>query len=139
MIEIDTCVITHITAHARHAFPNECCGLLIGTQNRITHAIQSDNISAQDHRYTFEIDPAVHLHTQRRLREEGAQRHIVGVYHSHPMGQAIPSQEDAAHAWEPGLLWLVVSVDNTQKTELGVFLFDMEQRMFSSVAYHVHA
>jgi len=98
-----------IGREAARAAPNECCGLLIGRieENRavIRSALPSDNL-AQNPVNGFEVDPALLLTTQRRLR--GGPDTLLGHYHSHPRGPVGPSPTDRERAWVPGHVWLVI-------------------------------
>lgn len=112
MIAIDPPVLEAIVAAAEASYPDEACGLLVGRWSaagdcRLRRAVPSANL-APDPSAAFEIDPALRLDLQRRLR--GGGQRVVGLYHSHPDGPARPSARDLARAWEPGLLWLVASV-----------------------------
>ena len=112
MIAIDPPVLEAIVAAAEASYPNEACGLLVGRWSapghcRLRRAVPSANL-APDPSVAFEIDPALRLDLQRRLR--GGGQRVVGLYHSHPDGPTRPSARDLARAWEPGLLWLILSV-----------------------------
>ena len=106
-----------IAAHAEHAYPGECCGLLVGRGRRIvrvSRVVPSSNIAAgRDDR--FEVDPKLRFDLMRELGE-GPER-IVGHYHSHPDHPARPSPTDLACAFEPELLWLILAVSNGQAVQ----------------------
>ena len=93
-------------AHALEEAPNECCGLLIGRGLIIEESVRTHNLCASPTRY--QIDPADHVATIRRLR--GTHQSIVGAYHSHPRTAAAPSQTDRAEAFYPDFVWLIVSL-----------------------------
>jgi proteasome lid subunit RPN8/RPN11 len=104
-----------IAEAAQAAFPEECCGLLVGRPAdaqaalRITRAIATDNVVDQAIRHRrFEVDPRRHFAVLRELR--GSTEMIVGHYHSHPGGAAAPSAADRAHIYDPRLVWLIVAV-----------------------------
>ena len=98
-----------ILDEAKTALPGEVCGLLIGIVRggicTIERIERSDNLAA-DKRREFEIDPKLQFRLLRELRGSG--RDVVGVYHSHPDGEAIPSQTDAARALDTGFVWVIV-------------------------------
>lgn len=84
------------------AFPDrEICGLLFDDDTA-----QSTANVAPDPATTFEIDPAA-LFAAYRTQRNGGPR-LIGHYHSHPSGDAVPSACDAAAA-EPGSLWLILA------------------------------
>jgi len=83
----------------------EVCGLLLGTQERIEAVRPAANVAADPERH-FELDPVVLIAAHRAARAGGAR--ILGHYHSHPAGQAVPSRTDAACAAPDDSLWLIV-------------------------------
>lgn len=94
---------------AEAARPAEACGLLIGRGACVRALAVSRNLSpAAD---AFEIDAALHLRLQRQLRGTG--RAVVGVWHSHPFGPAVPSLRDLAGAWDESLAWVITGTDGT--------------------------
>lgn len=100
------------------AYPAEGCGLLLGHVRadgiEVTEAVASINL-APDPRRAFEIDPALRLRLQRRSREGGAR--VIGLYHGHPDMAASPSAADLAGAWEAGLIWMILRVEDGQMIE----------------------
>ncbi|MBX3455653.1 M67 family metallopeptidase [Ferrovibrio sp.] len=94
---------------AEAAWPEEACALLVGHNDTITEIVPAPNV-AVDKRAGFEIDPAVQFALRRRLREQPRDGLLLGHWHSHPNGRAVPSAMDAAMIYEPGLLWLISAV-----------------------------
>ena len=99
--------IARVTAHARAALPEECCGFLIGHDDRIEDAIAARNVSEQP-TIRFLIDPADHFNAIRLARGRGLD--VVGFYHSHPRSAAMPSVTDLAEATYHGYLYLIVGL-----------------------------
>lgn len=114
--------------HAVTAYPRECCGLLIGRDEagdaRVTQVVPSVNLDPAGGARAFEVDPALILSWHKRLRG-GAER-ILGHYHSHPNEPARPSPTDLERAWDPGMVWLILSVGRGKLTELGAFQYEEE-------------
>lgn len=112
VVRIPADVLAEIEAAPRAAWPEECCGLLVGRSGpdtwTITRAIPSPNVAPAPRRDRFEIDPALLLRTQRELR--GGDDIIAGHYHSHPDGMARPSRTDLSRAWQPNQIWLILAV-----------------------------
>jgi proteasome lid subunit RPN8/RPN11 len=136
VILLPPALLGRIEAAARAAYPEECCGLLIGFREsdgrvRVTQVAESKNIAPPPRRDRFEVDPAVRFATMRRLR--GSREEIVGHYHSHPDGPARPSAHDAAQAYEPELAWLIVAVAGDRSTETTAWLYDPAIAMFRSL------
>jgi proteasome lid subunit RPN8/RPN11 len=97
-------VAAAIIDHARETAPEECCGLLIGDDTRVSEAMPARNV-ADDRMRRYCIDPHDHLRAIRRARERGVQ--VVGGYHSHPSSEGIPSETDAAEAFTHFLFLII--------------------------------
>lgn len=115
MLTISRVAYNHIAAIALRRFPEECCGLLVGSKRggrtHVAHAVAAANVMPKRLRMRhFEIDPVVLFTVQRALREERHRRPremLLGYFHSHPLGVARPSGADLAGAHEPGLVTLI--------------------------------
>jgi proteasome lid subunit RPN8/RPN11 len=92
--------------HLAAAGKDEICGLLLGAEGRVGAIRPGANIAA-DPSCHFELDPAALLAAHKAARAGGPR--IVGHYHSHPGGVAVPSATDAACAAPDGSLWLIVA------------------------------
>ena len=82
------------------AYPNECCGLLIGRDvdgsrlvDRIVPMKNTFDAGEQFHRFT--IDPLAQVRAEEAAAAEGKAH--VGYYHSHPDHPAQPSEYDRTH------------------------------------------
>jgi proteasome lid subunit RPN8/RPN11 len=101
-------VLAGIVRHARRDRPRECCGLLVGRRGLVLAAVATRNIAKGRSRYR--IDDAAHIELRRILRGCSPALAIVGVYHSHPAGQARPSETDIAQAFYPGWIHLIAGL-----------------------------
>ena len=99
-------VLDAMVAHAREDAPDECCGLLVGSANRIDEAVRTRSLERSPNRY--QVDPAAHFALIRRLR--GTDRAIIGAYHSHPRSAAEPSPSDLREAYDSELVYVIVSL-----------------------------
>lgn len=99
-----------IRRHAALAYPEECCGVLVGTMSavraRVVHLLETANVAPRRRR-RYAIDPESLLFAHRQAREAGQE--VVGYYHSHPDASASPSARDLEEAW-PGVCYLIVEV-----------------------------
>jgi len=86
----------------------EKCGLLLGRGRDILQLKPATNVAA-DPFTTFEIDPRA-LFAAHRAERRGSQLALLGYYHTHPSGDAMPSATDAACAVPDGRLWLIATV-----------------------------
>lgn len=103
-------VDAQVMAEAGRAYPEECCGLLLGTPEGETRAAAplTNAEQAERRRVSYLLAPGEYRRTEQQAREHGLD--VVGVYHSHPDHPAVPSASDVAEAW-PGWLYVIVPVD----------------------------
>ncbi len=103
---------------AQAAFPEECCGLLIGRvpkgfetprrEVRVEKALPLPNgwePQALTRTTRYQIDPRLLAKTELSLSGTGLG--IVGFYHSHPSVPAWPSPFDLERAWPCYSYWIV--------------------------------
>lgn len=100
-----------IARAAEDAFPDECCGLLIGERAgevfTVTGIVAAANVAPNPAR-RFEVDPRTLLAAHKGARALGLA--VIGHYHSHPGGAAAPSRRDLARAFGEDEVWLIVPV-----------------------------
>lgn len=87
-----------IVEQCRRALPNEACGILAGRDGRVETVHPVKNIHPGLARYA--MDPAGQFHVLEEIRRAGLE--LVGIYHSHPGGPALPSSVDLDGACWPG-------------------------------------
>ena len=123
MIVFSESQLTAISNHAASTYPEECCGLIAGWDDGettwVTSIQPSPNVSTQDRRRHFEIDPQVRFDVMREL--DGSSNRIIGHYHSHPNEAAVPSERDLSMAFEPEMIWIVIGVTEDQVTEMRAY------------------
>lgn len=105
MLLIPPDLVARLVQAASDAAPQECCGILLGHQGRISSLMPCANIhpAPQTH---FEIDPQALVDAHRAERAGGPQ--VLGYYHSHPAGPARPSATDAAMASGDRRIWAII-------------------------------
>jgi [CysO sulfur-carrier protein]-S-L-cysteine hydrolase len=99
-------IIEEIIAHARREAPIEACGYLAGFADRITAIYEMKNIDGREDHFSF--DPQEQFAVHKKARRRGLK--IIGGYHSHPVTPARPSVEDIKLAYDPGSLYVIVSL-----------------------------
>ena len=101
-----------IEQHGAEAYPNECCGMLLGKEQGGRKVIEDilplPNAREDSPRNRFLILPEDFLKGEREARSRGLD--IIGFYHSHPDHFAQPSEYDRAHAW-PWYTYLILGVN----------------------------
>lgn len=100
MISLPPNAFAAIRAHGREAYPEECCGALVGTQAgdrcRVARIERMANAREGERRRRYAIDPLEYLRVERSADAQGLA--LIGFYHSHPDHPAAPSAYDRQHA-----------------------------------------
>jgi proteasome lid subunit RPN8/RPN11 len=120
--------LSSIHAHVLQSFPAEDCGLLSGTflgHDYVVDAIwPAPNILAHNPG-RFEVDPSVRIKVEKICRQRGTR--VLGHWHSHPFATAFPSETDRQSAYEPDLVWLILSCNQDGIIETKSFLSPQAQ------------
>jgi proteasome lid subunit RPN8/RPN11 len=124
-------VIDAIRRHAAEAYPDECCGALIGANGSVAEAVPLPNSTDEARRRRFLVRPQDYRAAETRARTAGAA--LVGFYHSHPDSVARPSQYDLDHAW-PNLSYAIVSVERGEPRDLRVWRLRDDRSTFDEEA-----
>lgn len=99
-----------VRREAESAYPEECCGVLVGAVDGpdilVRQAVPTSNVS-RDRASGYEIPASELVEVVSRARAAGSE--IVGYYHSHPDRRPQPSSRDRREGW-PGVSYLIVSV-----------------------------
>ncbi len=103
--EVTRAILDRLLAEAAAAFPEECCGILLGHDGVIEEVRPVANVAA-DRRREFEIDPQALIEAHRTARAGG--RSVLGYFHSQPTGLAEPSAIDRAQAAHDGSVWAII-------------------------------
>jgi [CysO sulfur-carrier protein]-S-L-cysteine hydrolase len=103
-------------AYACH--PEEACGLLAGLpRGGLRMAYPLTNAQHSPTRYT--IDPTEHFRALRHAERQGWE--LVGAFHSHPDGEASPSETDVRLAAEPDWLYVVIGMADARRPSVRAF------------------
>jgi proteasome lid subunit RPN8/RPN11 len=128
-------------AHGERAYPNECCGLLLGRfdadeRKVLVETWAVDNqwegsgefglADGETSRRRFLISPEDYRQGERHARTLGLE--VIGTYHSHPDHPAEPSEFDRGNAW-PVYSYIIVSVQQGRATDLASWVLD-DERLF---------
>jgi [CysO sulfur-carrier protein]-S-L-cysteine hydrolase len=107
--------VDELVAHAREEAPNECCGMIGGNDGDASTVYRSINAEASPLRYSLDANDQFRI--MREMEERGED--LVGIYHSHTGSAAYPSQTDVNLAAYPEAVYLIVSLQDPEKPELG--------------------
>ena len=98
MLIINKTDLKRILDHCLAGYPNEMCGILGGRDGRVEKIYCMTNVRPGP--VSYEMDPEEQFRVMKDLREAGLA--MVGMFHSHPGGQAYPSGVDVERAYWPG-------------------------------------
>lgn len=105
-ISVEKRYLQEMIAHARDAAPNECCGVLAGSNSTVLRLYRTPNGEASPLRYSI---PAKELFSiLRDIDDKGWE--LLGIYHSHVKSEAYPSATDVRLAFWPDSLYFIVSL-----------------------------
>lgn len=121
MLSLKTEAGAAIRAEGEKAYPDECCGFLLGVTDeeggrRVEDILPVANASEREERFhRFRIEPDEFLAASRAAAAAGLD--IVGFYHSHPDHPAVPSDYDLQLAL-PCCSYVIVAVGRGKAGEL---------------------
>lgn len=128
MIKINPEAWQTMVHHAQSTFPDECCGVMVGTidgdNKLVTTAIALENSykGAQEDRY--EIRPEDLLAADKNARAQGLD--LIGIFHSHPDCDAYFSKTDLENSC-PWYSFVVLSVKGGKFDHANSFLPNADQ------------
>lgn len=104
-VHVSAELVAELIAVCAAGLPNEACGIVAGRRGEIVRLFPLTNVSASPERYT--VDPEQQFATYRAMFDDGLES--VAVFHSHPATPARPSRTDIAEAYDPDVLYVIVS------------------------------
>lgn len=108
-MKISQLLLDEMIEHAQADDPDECCGLVGGTEGESLTVFRMENTAHSPLRY--EMDSQEQLQVYKKILDQGHE--VVGIYHSHTRTRAYPSQTDInlASGW-PDSVYFIVSLEN---------------------------
>ena len=128
MIRIESGPWAAMVAHARAAYPNECCGAMLGVTDgesktvRESIALENAFEGAQAARY--ELRPEDLLAADKAARDRGMD--LIGIYHSHPDCDAYFSHTDLQNSC-PWYSFVVLSIQKGEFNHANSWLPNFDQ------------
>ena len=116
-----------MVAHAEATYPNECCGVMLGSVDDVKVVRQSvalANVARESHRSRYELAPEDLIQADREARSRGMD--LIGIYHSHPDCDAYFSETDLKNSC-PWYSFVVLSVKGGRLDHANSFLPDADQ------------
>lgn len=118
-IRVPAAVAEQIRSEGEKGYPHEIVGVLLGADGDprcVARAVQVPNVSEEDHKRRYFVDPLEYARIEREADARGEA--VLGFYHTHPDHPARPSEEDrrwAVLSW-PGYSFLILSVEKGRAT-----------------------
>ncbi|MBV6683333.1 MULTISPECIES: M67 family metallopeptidase [Rossellomorea] len=100
---------SRLILEAKSSMPNEACGLLSGSGSKCTRVWPMRNTEPSP--FSFAIDEGEKERAVREMHERNEA--FIGLYHSHPNGLPVPSQDDIDHA--PDVFYFIISVGGAEE------------------------
>jgi proteasome lid subunit RPN8/RPN11 len=107
-VRIDNTRLNELVASAEGT-SEERCGFLLGHERAgrvVTTVIPAVNV-AKNPLVHFEVDPLEYLRAEKYAAKYGLE--LIGIYHSHPNGTAVPSETDRCNA-HPHFSYVILSM-----------------------------
>lgn len=114
MLTISQQLVDEMIAHARATAPEEACGLLAGRGSAVRRLYRITNDDHSPTRYF--MNPRELLRTFKDMRNEALEH--LAIYHSHTHTAAYPSATDVRLAYYPDVVYLIVSLQDQERSQL---------------------
>jgi len=127
MIRIEPEPWAAMVAHAREAYPNECCGAMLGVHRSDKHvraAMRLENAFQGAQAAHYELRPADLLAADKAARERNMD--LIGIYHSHPDCDAYFSKTDLQNSC-PWYSFVVLSIQKGEFHHANSWLPNFDQ------------
>jgi proteasome lid subunit RPN8/RPN11 len=135
-VQIPAPILHEMLSHALEARPEECCGLIIGSDDeRFRHLVRCRNemtarhnedpgLFPRDNHSAFYMSPR-DVELVAREAERSGER-VTGIYHSHVGARAYLSEMDLSYAESAGFPfpdadWIVLAVFDQSVSEVALF------------------
>jgi proteasome lid subunit RPN8/RPN11 len=121
-------------AHARETAPEECCGLIGGTETQAASLYPLRNVTL-NRESAYEAAPEELFAAQRQMRERG--EGLLAIYHSHPRAaDPSPSATDVRLAYYPSAKYLIIGLGGIKAVIKAFSISEREQR-WEQVEYEI--
>lgn len=128
MIKVEADPWRTMVEHARSTFPNECCGVMLGSiaddLKTVKQALPMENAYKGGQADRYEIRPEDLLAADRQARKDGMD--LIGIFHSHPDCDAYFSKTDLENSC-PWYSFVILSIKKGEFDHAHSFLPNAEQ------------
>ena len=114
-LRIPAAILDEMISQAKAAAPVEACGILAGSDGSVEKFYPMTN--ADGSREHFMMAPEEQFAVIKEMRKAGLE--MLAIHHSHPESPPRPSQEDIRLALTPGVIYVILSLQQTDSPEIG--------------------
>jgi len=125
-ITVNTKCYAQLLQHCQDLYPEEACGVLLGINEKsstssstsITSSIAITNIHPNK-KIAFQFDPQQWVNAVYSASRQGLE--IVGIYHSHPTSEALPSDHDYQGFIGENTLYAILSLKQKDSPQIRIY------------------
>ena len=133
-IVLSKSIARQIEAEGVAAYPNECCGILIGKEKDGRRVVErlapmKNAFVAGEQYHRFSIDPLAQIEAEKSADDAG--QVVLGYYHSHPDHPAKPSEYDRTHV-PPWSFYghIIVAIEKGRPAAMTAWYMDEDTEQF---------
>lgn len=119
-LEIPSNIFEQMLQQAKAEAPIEACGILAGRDGQVERLYKMTNADKSSNH--FMMAPEEQFKVVKDIRAAGLE--MLAIYHSHPETPARPSTEDIRFALTPGVIYVIVSLQNIEPAIKGFLIED---------------
>ncbi|MBQ9446383.1 MAG: M67 family metallopeptidase [Victivallales bacterium] len=139
MLKLTKQIEEEIRQAGEKAYPNECCGIMFGSEEGDDHVVKSlkpiDNARESDEQYhRFLITAEDMMQAELEVRKQRLE--IVGFYHSHPDHPSKPSDYDRDHAL-PFYSYIILRVAEGKADLMTSWRLQLSREAFDSEPFEI--
>ena len=94
-----------LTEHAENEKPNESCAILFGKDDLVSEVFLTKNIDESSVNFTISNEQLIEGY---KIAEE-KKVEVIGIFHSHPISDAYPSNTDKKFMFSNPVVWIIYS------------------------------
>ena len=119
-LKIPNNIFEQMLQQARLEAPIEACGMLAGKDGVVEKFYKMTNSDQSS--VHFMMAPEEQFKVVKDIRSDGLE--MLAIYHCHPESPARPSAEDIRLAFTPDVVYVIVSLQNTEPAIKGFLIED---------------
>ncbi len=133
MLYVTSSIIEELTSVVEMV-PEESCGFLFGqvgdSSAKICKIMPVANVSPENREVRFEIDGRDFLLAERLADTEKLE--LMGIYHTHLMGSARPSETDRLAAF-PNFSYMIIFLQNLRFSDMRIWKLNTDNKFEEEV------